>query len=355
LGDYQNALTSFQRFLTLVTSLEDRSAANFWIGKTQNAMGEVETAQATWETTAGIDPTGYYSERARDILHNRPPFAPPLGYDLMFDESAERARAEAWLRSNFGLPADTDLSAPGLLANEPNLQRGAELWELGLHNMARAEFEQLRRTVAPDAANSYRLMNYLVDLGAYRSAILAARQVLDLALMDDATTLNAPVYFNHLRFGAYYNDLVTPLAVESGFHPLFLFSTIRQESLFDSYVSSSADARGLMQIIPATGADIAKNLGWPEGYISEDLFHPQVNIRFGIDYLDTQRNAFDGNMYAALAAYNGGPGNARGWYNMAPEDPDVLLEIIRFIETRNYIRSIYEIFNIYRLIYDRTP
>ncbi|MBN1148071.1 MAG: tetratricopeptide repeat protein [Anaerolineales bacterium] len=355
LADYQNALTSFQRFQSLITSLEDRSAAYFWIGKTQNAMGDAETALATWEIAAGVDPTGYYSERARDMIHNRPPFASPLGYDLMFVEQAERARAETWLRSTFGLAADTDLSSPGLLANEPNLQRGAELWKLGLYDQARAEFEQLRRSVAPDAANSYRLMNYLVELGVYRSAILAARQVLDLALMDDATTLNAPAYFNYVRFGAYYADLTIPLANEYGFHPLFLFSLARQESLFDSYVRSSADARGLMQIIPTTGSDIAKNLDWPQGYISEDLFRPTVNLQFGVDYLDAQRKTFDGNLYAALAAYNGGPGNARDWYHNAPDDPDVFLEIIRYVETRNYIRGVYEIFNIYRLIYDRTP
>jgi soluble lytic murein transglycosylase len=56
----------------------------------------------------------------------------------------------------------------------------------------------------------------------------------------------------------------------------------------------------------------------------------------------------------ALAAYNGIPGNAAEWHRLA-NDPDLFLETIRYEETRNYIRSIYEIFNIYRLIYNRTP
>ena len=80
---------------------------------------------------------------------------------------------------------------------------------------------------------------------------MAARQVLDLASLDDATSLSAPAYFNHLRFGTYYSDLIMPLAQKYGFHPLFLFSLIRQESLFESFVRSSADASGLMQIIPS--------------------------------------------------------------------------------------------------------
>lgn len=355
LGDYQAALTTFQRFQSLVSSLEDRASAHFWIGKSLEALGDSNAAREAWEIASGIDPTGYYSERSRDILYERPPFAPPLGYDIVFDEQAERARAETWLRTTFGLPEDFDLSGLGPLASEPSLRRGTELWELGVYNEARAEFEQLRQTVQLDAASTFRLASYLTELGAYRSAIMAARQVLDLALMDDAMTLSAPGFFSHLRFGTYFADLLMPLAQEYGFHPLFLFSVVRQESLFDAYVSSSADARGLMQIIPATGADINENLGWPQDYTSEDLYLPLLNLKYGTDYLDTQRESFDGNLYAALAAYNGGPGNARLWYKHAVEDPDLFLEVIRFIETRNYVRRIYEIFNIYRLIYDRTP
>jgi soluble lytic murein transglycosylase len=167
--------------------------------------------------------------------------------------------------------------------------------------------------------------------------------------------LSAPAYFNHIRFGAYYSDLVMPLAENYGFHALFLYALIRQESLFEGFVNSSAGARGLMQIMPATGTEIAGNLGWPENYTEDDLFRPLVSLRYGVDYLDRQRKLFDGNLYAALAAYNGGPGNAQEWLELALDDPDLFLEVIRYDETRNYLRRIYENFNIYRLIYNRTP
>ena len=75
----------------------------------------------------------------------------------------------------------------------------------------------------------------------------------------------------------------------------------------------------------------------------------------GSDYLAKWRDYFGGDMYAALAAYNGGPGNSIEWKRLANDDPDLFLEIVRFQETRNYIRSIYEIYNIYRRIYNRTP
>jgi soluble lytic murein transglycosylase len=241
------------------------------------------------------------------------------------------------------------------LVNDPFLRRGLELWYLGEYDEARGEFEVLRTLSQTDPAKTFRLMNLFLDIQAYRPAIMAARQVLDLAGMDDATTLSAPTYFNHVRFGPYFNDLVMPLAIEYGFHPLFLYALIRQESLFEGFVSSSAGAIGLMQIIPATGEEVAANLGWPKNYSDADLYRPYVNVTLGVDYLDHQRKIFDGEIYAALAAYNGGPGNAAEWQKLSPDDPDLFLELIRFTETRNYLRRIYENFNIYRLIYNRTP
>ena len=354
LEKYQDALIVFQQFLSLVTTLEDRAAAYLWIGKTQHEFGDLESAKASWETAASIDPTGYYSERARDILHDVEPFSPPQDYDLIYDLQREREEAENWLHMTFAIPSETDLSSLGELANDQRIQRGLELWRLGLFNLARSEFEQVRLYAVNDPANSYRLTNFLVDLGCYRIAILTARQVLDLALMDDADTMSAPAYFNHIRFGSYFADTIISLANEYGFHPLFLFSLVRQESLFDPHISSSAGARGLMQIMPSTGEEIQKNLGYPENYTVEDLLRPEVNLTFGVDYLDAQRDYFDGNIYAALAAYNGGPGNAAIWLSAAPDDFDLFLEVVRFVETRNYIRGVYELFNLYRIIYNRT-
>ena len=170
----------------------------------------------------------------------------------------------------------------------------------------------------PMPSQSYRLANHLLELGLYRSAIMAARQVLDLAGLSDADTLNAPAYFNHLRFGPYFSELVLPAAQQYGIHPLLLFSLMRQESLFEGFVRSSAAASGLMQIMPATGEQIASDLGWPANFTSQDLSRPQVSIILGADYLRSQLDNFDGDIYATLAAYNGGPGNALQWKKLAP-------------------------------------
>jgi soluble lytic murein transglycosylase len=173
--------------------------------------------------------------------------------------------------------------------------------------------------------------------------------------MDDAETMSAPIFFNHLRFGPYYREIVFPTSQVYNIHPLLIFSVMRQESLFEGFVRSSAGARGLMQIIPTTGQEIAANAGWPPDYSDEDLYRPLVSINLGSDYLNRQRGFVSGDLYAALAAYNAGPGNAATWKSLVPPDSDLYLEVIRFNETREYIKGIYEIFNIYKNIYDRTP
>ena len=355
LGEFPKALDSFQRHFNTSTSISDRSAAQFWVGKCYLALEDAASARVAWEKAAEIDPTGYYSERAQDMLYNRPPFDPPLSYDLSYDLQRERKRAEDWMRDAFSLSPEIDLSGLGELADLAALKRGEELWHLGLYDDARSEFENVRLQHLNDPITQYRLANYLLQLGAYRPAIMAGRQVLSLAGMSDADTLDAPIYFNHLRFGIYFSDLILPLAKQYNFHPLFLYSVVRQESLFEGFVRSSAGASGLMQIIPATGQDIAERLGWPQDYSSEDLSRPLVNLTFGVAYLDAQRTAFNGDLYAALAAYNGGPENARQWSKLASSDQDLFLEVIRYAETRNYIRGVYELFNIYRLLYERTP
>ncbi|MDP3186666.1 MAG: transglycosylase SLT domain-containing protein, partial [Anaerolineales bacterium] len=239
---------------------------------------------------------------------------------------------------------------------DPRMLRGAELWNLGLYDEARLEFEDLRKAVGENPADSYRLANYLLDLGLYRSAIFAARQVLTLAGMDTGVkALTAPSYFNHVRFGVYYQDLIVPAAQQNGLDPLFLFSIVRQESLFEGFVHSSAGARGLMQIMPGTGQSIAHNMGWPLDYTSDDLYRPLVSITLGADYLASWRDYFGGDLYIALAAYNAGPGNAEIWKNLAGGDPDLFVEIVRFEETRNYIRNIYEIYIVYRSLYGSVP
>ena len=351
-NDFSGALALFNRSLLLATRPEDQARAQFWIGKTQSVLGDQAAAQQAWQQGQAIDKTEYYSQRSRDALLGRGFFESPSLVNLEPDLQKERQEAEAWMRITFNLPAETDLTGPGPVAQDPRFVRGTELWEMGMYDEARQEFEALRESVSASAADTFRLGNHLLGIGLYRSAIFCMRQVLTLAGQDSqAASLEAPPYFNHVRYGLYYHDLILREEQNYGLDPLFMFSVIRQESLFEGFVKSNAGARGLMQVIPDTGAQIASELGWPERYDDNDLYRPNVSVRFGSYYLARNRDEFGGNMYAALAAYNGGPGNSAIWNSLSNNDPDLLVEIIRFEETRNYIRLIYEIYGTYRMIY----
>jgi soluble lytic murein transglycosylase len=171
-----------------------------------------------------------------------------------------------------------------------------------------------------------------------------------IALSPAETPDQAPAFIARLSYPTYYADLVVPEAEAHGLDPLLVFSIIRQESLFEGLAVSSAFANGLMQIIPATGGEIAGALNWPD-YSTADLYRPYVSVKFGTYYLARQRDFFDGDLYAALAAYNGGPGNAIDWNALAQGDPDLFLESITLNETRNYLLRVREHLAMYQKLY----
>jgi len=352
LGDWEGARAQFDRALVLTTESDKMAAAYLWIGKCQEAQGDLSTALDTWKQAQLADPFEHYSIRAEDILIDRDIFSDPQSYVLDPDLTPYRMEAETWLRQTFNLPPDTNLESPGLLANDARFQRGLELWALGEYESAKSEFESLRAEFTTDPAQTFRLIPALVDIGLYRSALVASTELLKLAGMEGAAALEAPEFFSRVRFGAYYLDWLLPIAKDEGFSPLLLLSIIRQESTYEGFIRSSASARGLMQIMPETGAQLANELGWPENYSIDDLNRPHVSMIFGAHYLRQQLNLFGGDVFAMLAAYNGGPGNTIAWKSLTEStDPDLFLEIVRIEETRNYIRLINEIHYIYRWLY----
>ena len=138
---------------------------------------------------------------------------------------------------------------------------------------------------------------------------------------------------------------------ENGVSPLALLALIRQESLYDPQAISVAGALGLTQVIPTTAAEIAEKLGRSD-FTPPDLLEPSLNIEFGAFYLGDQLRLFDGDLHLALAAYNGGPGNALRWRDdPATTDPDFLTETIDLEETRSYLELVLANYAVYRFLY----
>jgi soluble lytic murein transglycosylase len=135
--------------------------------------------------------------------------------------------------------------------------------------------------------------------------------------------------------------------------PAFIFSVTRQESNFDTEAVSSANARGLMQLLPSTAQLVARRLGM--NFRVEMLTaDPQANIKLGAAYLEEMLGRFEGSLVMAAGAYNAGPRRVDEWLgtygNPLRGERDLLdwMEMIPFAETRNYVQRIVEGAVIYR-------
>lgn len=133
--------------------------------------------------------------------------------------------------------------------------------------------------------------------------------------------------------------------------PLVL-GLIRQETEFDAFAISSANARGLMQLVSSSGKLAAKanNQPWrPDALLTDTAYNIQLGMTEWRGYLDR----YGGNWVLATAAYNAGPGNAKKWVDRNGDprtgDPIDWIEQISFPETRNYVQRVLENTEVYRV------
>jgi len=340
-----------QRFFNLLATTGRgtlKAAGSLWLGRLYQLDNQPQLARDAYTEAAKADPGGYYSLRAADLLAGHGPFVPPAKVDLVFNRPQQLAEAADWLRKTFNIKDTGDLwPLSDALTKDPRMIRGTELWTLAAYDEAKGEFAALTQDNETNPLALYQLASYYYKIGLYREAINASSKLIDSA---KAQTANVPKAIAALRYPTAYYDLVLPAAQKYNVDPLLVFSLIRQESLFEGIATSYAAAQGLMQIIPDTGAYIARKLQWPD-YQNSDIYKPYVNVQFGVYYLYEQLQTFDGNVYAALAGYNAGPGSSAEWFRISNGDPDLFVQAISYTETQNYVRRIYEHYEVYSAIY----
>ncbi len=132
-----------------------------------------------------------------------------------------------------------------------------------------------------------------------------------------------------------HEDIIRQQAKEKGVDAALIAAVIDTESKF-SDAESSAGARGLMQITPAAAKFIEKQSGGTTFRLS-DLSNPEINIRYGTFLLKELLERYEGDVAAALAAYNAGPGNADKWGGAG-----LTVAEIPFPETRAYVETVLE-------------
>ena len=226
-------------------------------------------------------------------------------------------------------PIDQALLAS--LQASPTSGRISELQRLGREVDVAREWRELTRTMAPAELIT--------------AAALAARLGL---ITESIFTLARADYWDDLdlRFPMPHRRLASVVAAQHGLPEDWLYAVMRQESAFDADIASHAGAVGLMQLMPATAAEVARDAGLPAPS-RLDLTDPALNLELGSRYLAAMRRRFGGNTVLATAAYNAGPGAVSRWLPEAPLSADLWMASIPYPETRDYVRRVLT----YRVIY----
>ena len=150
-----------------------------------------------------------------------------------------------------------------------------------------------------------------------------------------------------LRFPLHHDATIRREAAKHRLDPAWIAAEIRAESVFDPNARSSADARGLMQVLPATGAGVAAKIGlpWTGG---DSLFDPDTNIALGTAYLRQLMDRYGGKPYQVIAGYNAGPAPLGRWISQRPTmDADFWIETISYKDTREYVARVLSFSTVY--------
>lgn len=290
----------------------------------------------------------YYGLRARDLLAGVQPHSVPLVVPTPAQLIQERTEAEEWLAGWLGIANESNLATlnPRVRA-DLDFQRGEALLKLGLRREALLEFEKVKDNWWNDALAMYQLSTYFAEQGLGQLSIVTAARLVFLSPAEIPE--EAPIFIQRLYYPIFFADLIFAEAAALDLDPALLLAIMRQESLFEQSAESIAGARGLMQVMPPTGEYVAQRSDFGD-FNTDHLWLPYVSVKFGAWYINQQLGMFNGNQFAALAAYNAGPGNVFEWLK-ASDDLDIFVESIPFRESRLYIRRIYVNLAAYRRIY----
>ncbi|MFN2243369.1 MAG: transglycosylase SLT domain-containing protein [Anaerolineae bacterium] len=324
----------------------------YWLGKLVTG-DELAADDGHWDMLIAEAPNDYYALRVEQIRAGGSLTVTRLITDAVeppvWDESQVETEILDWLRGWTDVPTGTvHLSLPEAVTRRRDFRRGEALLAAGLRREALGEFDSLRESAWRNPLRLAQLSIYFREKGLYGLSARAATRL--VGLWPAGTMDKAPLEVQRLAYPLAYADLLSAEASARNLDPLLLAALIRQESLFEPFAESYAGARGLGQVMPATGTGIANSLGF-EDFVLDDLYRPHVSILFGAFYLKVQMDRFDDQVLVALAAYNGGPGNTLRWIEEGGEDLDYFVEVITATQSRLYLQRVYEQYLIYERLY----
>jgi soluble lytic murein transglycosylase-like protein len=252
-----------------------------------------------------------------------------------------------WAEKRLGRKPPRLKRSPALTAKPPRLsrklqryyERSQELRRLGLLDAARFELDRVRDAAPKKASYTRFFIVEYSQLEGYNDALRLAQRF--------GSYTRQPYDFPR----AYWETLQTH-AQDKQLDPYLVLALMRQESLFDADAVSSAQAYGLMQLLPKTAARVAQ-LPAGEGLRLTD---PEVNIALGTSYLRQLLSRYGNNIIMALAGYNAGEKAVDKWRARSPDvEADEFVENISYRETRNYVKKVLRNYRTYLRLYETSP
>ena len=369
-GRYELAVNLFERMLSEHPDTRP-DFATYWLGRARHAQGGVREARSLWHALVARAPETFYGVLAGldvDAAHPGQNLIPRMANMIttapaLPGDDGSRAFAEDWLNGPQGVPRAQSPDAatagdgvepwdlPQTVIDDPDLVKSELLLALGRRAEGLQLLEQVYWRFHKDPAALYPLMLRFHKLGANRLSITIAHHLIVLSQAERIA--EAPLFIQRFAYPRHYARLVEKQAGEFEIAPQLLYGLTFQESHFEPAALSYAGARGLMQILPGTGWEIAQRLNYPN-YSTELLDLPIVSIRFGAYYLRWARDLVRGNDIAALAGYNAGPRKASYWLSLTEPDDALFIYKVPYYDTRRYLQDILICFVHYLRIYGRS-
>ncbi len=322
---YEESYRAFQGLKENFPGNRYAMGAHFWMAKIHERQNRPELARELYTEVAEAN-YWYYSARAKAIL------------GITGSELEPRAVPDAELPPQAACP-----------------KQAMALMSLRLYEDAIA---QLTHHIAspvhqPDKECFYALMTCYERQARYDEA----REVAEQALKNPAFANPDAVDAKQLRqvlYPRYYERLIEKYAKTYEVDAYLMFAMILEESRYRADAVSWAGAIGLMQIMPATGKELARQLKIRR-FRASMLKRPEVNIRMGAKYIAYLNSLFDGDAMLVTGAYNGGPGRMRRWVaSKNIKDIDEFVEKITIRETRLHIKKVIHSYDNYVELYGQT-
>jgi soluble lytic murein transglycosylase len=317
---YEDAAQLFETTARLRPPSGSTAGFLYWSARARLALGQNDRARALLAETIQRYKHAYHGVRASEALAR-------LG---------GRPAPQALLQATTP-PPEADLP-------EPRASRARQLLLIDRLDEVAQELRLLPESPLVQATLAW------VDWrqGRYRPAITAMKRAHPEWVGEAGDRLPSEVW--QILFPLRYDRELRLAAQEEGLDPALVAALILQESSFDAGALSRAGARGLMQVMPATGRTIARAKG--QRYRRAALHDPGTSIDFGTHYLRQMSERFSGEAEKILAAYNAGPHRVDAWTAQRGElTPEEFIESIPFSETRAYVMIVLANREQYRRLY----